>query len=96
MAELEPTPFDAVTATRTVDPASAEATTYVCEVAPTMSAQFTPAESHRRHRYAYEIGAVPDQDPGLAVSVCPTCGVPEIDGGDVFTGGTSVVVWMIS
>jgi len=26
--------------------------------------------------------------PSLAVSVCPSCAVPEIDGGDVLEGGT--------
>src|ERR671936_9804 len=52
-----------------------------------MSEQFAPAVSQRRHWYAYEIGCVPDQLPGLAVSVCPCCGVPEMVGGAVFRGG---------
>ena len=32
------------------------------------------------------IGVVPDQLPGEAESVCPSCAVPEIVGGEVFTG----------
>ena len=32
-------------------------------------------------------GVVPDQLPFEAVSVCPTCAVPLIVGGDVFAGG---------
>jgi hypothetical protein len=29
---------------------------------------------------------VPDQEPTSALSVCPSCAVPLIDGGDVFAG----------
>jgi hypothetical protein len=36
------------------------------------------------------IGCVPDQPPGLAVSVCPSCTVPDTVGNDVFCGATSV------
>src|SRR5512132_308969 len=57
-----------------------------------MSVQFAPPESQRRHWYTYEIGAVPDQLPGSAVKVCPSTGVPEIVGGDVFTGAASAPV----
>jgi len=55
-----------------------------------MSAQFAPLVSQRRHWYAYEIGCVPDQLPGEAVSTCPACAVPEIVGAPVFEGGVSV------
>ena len=34
------------------------------------------------------IGAVPDQLPGSAVSVCPTVVVPDTVGSDVFAGAT--------
>jgi hypothetical protein len=52
-----------------------------------MSMQFAPAVSHLRHWYAYEIGCVPDQAPGSAVNVSPSCAVPEIVGTEVFAGG---------
>jgi hypothetical protein len=54
-----------------------------------MSVQAPPAESHRRHWYAYESGGVPDQPPALAVNVCPACAVPEILGKVVFAGGAA-------
>jgi len=41
--------FDAVTAARSVDPTSAEATVYDCFVAPLMLAQLEPPESHLCH-----------------------------------------------
>ena len=36
------------------------------------------------------IVCVPFQLPGLACSVCPSCAVPEIVGGDVLAGGDDV------
>src|SRR4051794_15856173 len=53
-----------------------------------MFAQLTPLRLHRRHWYVNVIGAVPVHWPGSAVSVEPTCVVPEIVGGDVFVGLT--------
>src|SRR6266851_3116365 len=47
-----PAEFDAVTATRSVLPASADATTYVEDVAVEIGAQFAPLESQRCHWYA--------------------------------------------
>ena len=35
------------------------------------------------------IGSVPFHEPRVAVSVLPTCVVPEIVGGDVFVGATA-------
>ena len=66
---LDPAELLAVTAARIVEPTSAEPSRYVCPVAPAIARQFAPDESHRCHWYAYEIGAVPDQLPGLAVKV---------------------------
>ena len=45
----EPEPFDAVTATRIVEPTSAVVNPYVCAVAPATSLQTEPAASQRRH-----------------------------------------------
>jgi hypothetical protein len=35
---------------------------------------------------------VPDQEPASALSVCASCAVPLIDGGDVFAGATGAAV----
>ena len=51
-----------------------------------MSEQLPPLESHRRHAYVNVSGCWPTQVPLLAVSVCPTCGVPDTVGGAVFRG----------
>jgi hypothetical protein len=48
-ALLEPAPFEAVTATRTVPPTSPVTSVYAFEVAPAMSAQPAPLLSQRRH-----------------------------------------------
>ena len=48
-------------------------------------AQFAPAESHRCHRYAKDVGEFVHV-PFEAVRVLPTVVVPEIDGGVVFVG----------
>src|SRR5205823_11446212 len=68
-AELEPALFVAVTRTRIRWPASAEARTYVCDVAPDTSAQLPPPLPQRRHRYENVSGFVPAQLPFLAVSM---------------------------
>src|ERR671933_200316 len=57
-----------------------------------MSVQLPPAVAQRRHWYAYEIGAVPDQVPGSSVSVSAAWAVPEIVGGDVFEGAVGAAV----
>lgn len=48
-AVLEPAMLEAVTATRSLDERSAEATVYVDPVAPAMSTQLEPPELQRRH-----------------------------------------------
>ena len=48
-ADDEPTLFDAVTRTRTVEPTSADVNVYVAEAAGTMSTQQPPPASQRRH-----------------------------------------------
>jgi hypothetical protein len=84
--------FVAETATRKVEPTSAEVTTYVVAVAPAMSAQFAPEASQRRHWNEYVIGSEPVQVPCEAVSVCPVAAVPEIVGGLVLAGGVGAEV----
>jgi hypothetical protein len=86
VAVADPAEFDAVTATRIVEPTSAETSVYAAAVAPEILTQFAPEESQRCHWYAYEIGAVPDHVPGAAVNVCPACEVPEIVGALVLAG----------
>jgi hypothetical protein len=46
----EPPAFEAVTATRSVEPMSAEATVYVCAVAADIAEQLAPVVSQRCHR----------------------------------------------
>ena len=48
-AVLAPPEFDAVTATRIVEPTSAAVNPYVCAVAPGTSLQAEPAASQRCH-----------------------------------------------
>jgi hypothetical protein len=91
-ADDEPALFDAVTTTRTVEPTSADVSGYVCPVAPATSLQPFPLWLQRCHWYAYAIGAVPDQEPESAVSVCPSCAVPLIDGKVVFDGCVATAV----
>jgi hypothetical protein len=52
-----------------VKPTSAAVTTCVVPVAPAMSPQLAPEPLHRCHWYPNVIGASPDQEPELAVSV---------------------------
>ena len=59
---------------------------YVFVVVPLMSEQFAPLASQRRHWYVNVSGCWPTQVPLFAVSVCPTCGVPDTVGGTVFRG----------
>jgi hypothetical protein len=55
-------------------------------VAPAIDAQLAPAPSHRLHWSAKLMGVVPDHEPVPATSVCAVLAVPEIVGGEVFTG----------
>ena len=87
---LEPAPFVAVTWTRRVEPTSSEVIARVAPVAPGTSEQLAPASLQRRHWYANVIGASPDQEPELAVSVAPSSGVPVMAGAAVFAGGVAV------
>jgi len=50
-----------------------------------MAAQASPFWSHLLHAYAYPVG-LPLQVPFEAVSVAPSCGVPEMLGVAVFAG----------
>ncbi len=82
----------AVTVTRSLCPASAMTSVYVCEVAPEMFAQFAPALSQRCHTYVKVIGVVPLQLPLDAASVFPCAAVPEMVGTLVFDGGVPAAV----
>ena len=87
VAVAEPAMFEAVTVTRMVEPASAEAAAYVADVAPEIGLQFPPELAQRTQPYECVIGVEPDHVPVEAESVCPTTGVPEIDGRAVDVGG---------
>jgi hypothetical protein len=87
----DPAELVAVTATRSVEPTSALAATYVCAVAPGRSLQLPPLAPQRRHWNAYVMGCVPLQLPVVALSDRPACGVPELSGGSVYTGGVGTV-----
>jgi hypothetical protein len=82
---VEPSAFLAVTATRSVAPASPPPTVYVLLVAPSIVAQPLPFVSQRLQAKAKPDG-LPFQVPWLAVSVVPDCGVPEMLGAAVFVG----------
>jgi hypothetical protein len=58
-------------------------------VAPEMFEQFPPFASQRCHWYPNEIGCVPPQTPGFAVSVSPSRRFPAIDGIDVLLGAAA-------
>ena len=89
VAPRVPPSFRAATATRSERPTSAEVAAYVRAVAPAVLAQLPPFPSQRCHWYANDIGCVPSQLPGLAVSTSPSRGVPEIEGGAVLRGATA-------
>src|SRR5947207_15793245 len=59
-------------------------------VAFEMFRQLPPPTPQRRHWYEKSIGVDPDHVPGSAFSVCPSCAVPEIVGGDVLLGAAAV------
>src|SRR5581483_3993003 len=80
VAVPEPSEFVPVMTTRSVLPTSAACVTYVCDVAPLMSAQLAPPLSQRRHWYV-KVSAAGTQVPVLAVSVWPRNAWPPIVGG---------------
>ena len=45
-----------------------------------------PSDGHRTHWNVNAIGVVPVHVPVVPVSLCPTVGVPEMDGSAVFVG----------
>jgi hypothetical protein len=90
VADADPRELRAVTRTRSVVSRSAVVRTYVFAVAELMSAQLPPVRSQRRQRYENVSGCAPAQEPGSAVSVRPTCGVPPIDGAVAFRGAPAV------
>jgi hypothetical protein len=87
-ADDDPSLFDAVTRTRSRLPTSFEVRTYVWSVAPEISAQLLPWVSHRLHRKSNEIGAVPVQEPVVAVRVEPFT-VEPLMVGSVLTSGAA-------
>ncbi len=82
----EPSAFVAVSSTRSVEPTSPGATTWVCPVSPAIAAQPAPTASQRSHASAKPIGGVPVQEPETAVSVSPETAVPLMVGGDALDG----------
>jgi hypothetical protein len=68
VAVAEPPVFAAVTATRSVVPASTDTSRYEAAPAPAIDAQLFPTVSQRFHWYAYELG-LPFHEPVVAVSV---------------------------
>jgi hypothetical protein len=84
VAGVEPPALEAVTVTRIVEPTSAAASRYVCELEPT-DPQLPPPLAQRCHWKAYDVGLFVHV-PVDEVNVRPCCAVPLIDGKDVFTG----------
>src|SRR5207244_7930903 len=74
VAEVEPNWFLARTRTRIACPTSAEVRRNDAFVPPATFPQAPPYWSQRSHWKANVIGVGPVQLPGLAVSVCPSCG----------------------
>jgi hypothetical protein len=94
-AVLVPFAFFAVTWTSSVCATSAEVAVYVAFVAPEMAEQPPPVPMHRSHWYEKAGAGLPLHEPGLTVSVLPSCGVPEMVGGAVFFGAEPVA-WTTS
>ena len=55
-------------------------------VAPTIEAQFCPAESQRSHWYENVIGCAPVHVPVVAIAARPCTGADETDGSTLLTG----------
>ena len=55
-----------------------------------MAVQPPPVPTQRSHWYESEGAGLPLHEPGLTVSVDPSCGVPEMVGGEVFFGAVPV------
>jgi hypothetical protein len=85
VAIAEPFLFVAVIATRSVEPASAVEDVYALDVAPPSAEHADPLASHFSQRYVY-VGLGPLHVPAAALRLCPTEGVPVIDGEVVFSG----------
>jgi hypothetical protein len=85
VATVDPFLLEALMITRTVSPTSAEDETYVCAVADGITEQEEPALLQRAHTYVKVVDG-PSHDPGSAARLCPTAGVPVMDGSDVSTG----------
>jgi hypothetical protein len=85
VALMEPSAFFAVTVARSVWPTSADCAVYVFAVAPPIAVQLSPFLSQLLHAYAKLVG-LPVHVPSEAVSVDPSCGVPETVGVPVLLG----------
>ncbi len=72
-AVLVPVAFFAVTCTSSVWATSADVATYVVFVAPEIAAQPPPVPTQRCHWYEKLGAGVPPHEPGLTVSVAPSC-----------------------
>src|SRR5262245_3964163 len=85
-----PVPYasEALTTTRSVEPASSAPTTYVALIAPAMSRHASPAAEHRCHCRCRATAPLPDQTPSPALSLPPTAAVPVMLGGTTTATGT--------
>src|SRR5689334_1951526 len=83
-----PLPFELLAPTTTIIhlPTSSVVSTSVCPVEESGSQPVPSGCLQWRHSYVYEIGPGPAQVPDVAVKVSPSMAVPEIVGGDVFSG----------
>jgi hypothetical protein len=88
-AAAEPCEFVAVSRKTIVEPSSAFVSVYVVPVAPPMEEQLLPDASQRSQAYVEVEAGYAVNVPAVPVSTSPTCVVPEIVGGAVFTGAAS-------
>src|ERR1700689_3209474 len=95
-ALADPAVFEALTTTRRVAPMSLSVGAYVLLLAPVMSWHSPPDSLQRCHWSLWLMGAVPDQEPCVALSVWPVFAWPEITGAEVLDGATGVSALWIS
>ena len=70
--------FVTLSSTQSFEPMSAAAATYVRDVAPSIGVQSLSSVAEHRSHCQLTAGTGPPDHSALAVSVCPSCGVPEI------------------
>src|SRR5437868_4004359 len=88
--DFEPALFVSLTSARMVEPTSSVPGTYELPVAPGMSTQLPPAESHRRN-CTVNVPGVPGHVPGMSVRPLPTTETPARDGAVLGVLGATAV-----